>query len=86
MSDLSEVYNVLNKKKSLRAKILSLSFFFNQNNYVFKLFCSSTVFSQRFEIQDQTFIKKINFNKVFGEETFKIIDTKDLLYFNELDG
>jgi len=50
------------------------------------LFCSSTVFSQRFEIQDQTFIKKINFNKVFGEETFKIIDTKDLLYFNELDG
>ena len=86
MSDLSEVYNVLNKKKSLRAKILSLSFFFNQNNYVFKLFCSSTVFSQRFEIQDQTFIKKINFNKVFGEETFKIIETKDLLYFNELDG
>ena len=86
MSDLSEVYDVLNKKKSLRAKILSLSFFFNQNNYVFKLFCSSTVFSQRFEIQDQTFIKKINFNKVFGEETFKIIDTKDLLYFNELDG
>ena len=86
MSDLSEVYNVLNKKKSLRAKILSLSFFFNQNNYVFKLFCSSNVFSQRFEIQDQTFIKKINFNKVFGEETFKIIETKDLLYFNELDG
>ena len=86
MSDLSEVYNVLNKKKSLKAKIISLSFFFKQNDFSFKLFCSSSVFSERFEIQDQTFIKKIDFQNLFGEETFKILSEKDLLYLNELDG
>ena len=85
MSDLSEVYNVLNKKKSFKAKIFSLSLFFKQNNFSFKLFCSSSIFSERFEIQEQTFIKKINFQNLFGEENFKILDEKDLLYINKID-
>jgi len=64
MSDLSEVYSVLNKKKTFKAKIISLSFFLKQNDFSFNLFCSSSVFSERFEIQDLTFIKKIDFQNL----------------------